>query len=118
MHLIKTQPYTVSDVNSLIEQFKQNIVHSMVFLRHIKKISVYVNDGSTNVGEKKSVKDGVKKEDGSNNVNLNKPRLLYQAFVSKRDDEKWSSISNFLKTATQASMYAKLLRTPSRSCQT
>ena len=111
--LIKTQPYTVSDVNSLIEQFKQNIVHSMVFLRHIKKISVYVNDGSTNVGEKKSVKDGVKKEDGSNNVNLNKPRLLYQAFVSKRDDEKWSSISNFLKTATsKASMYAKLLRTP------
>jgi hypothetical protein len=87
---IKSQPYSREKIMSLLNQFKANIVHSMIFLRHVKKISVYLNS-----------------EENA------EPALLYEAFVSKRDDKEWSSLTNFLNPSiSKEAMYGRLMRTP------
>ena len=88
---IKSQPYSSDSVRKLLDQFRANIVHSMIFLRHVKKISVYCNG----------------------NDDDRHPSLLYEAFVTKRDDQEWSALSTFLNPAlSKEAMYGRLLRTP------
>ena len=75
---------------NLLQQFKANIVHSMIFLRHVKKISVYLNDEETI-----------------------EPKIFYEAFISKRDDKEWSALTNFLNSSiSKEAMYGRLMRTP------
>lgn len=102
---IKNQPYSINAMKKILDRFKKSIVHSMLFLRHIKKISVYVKHAPS-ILEKKNKSDSESVED-------NLPVLMYQTYISKQNTEKNSTISTFLNsTKSKASMYAKLLRTP------
>ena len=66
---IKPEAYTADDVRRLFEQFRPRAAQTLLFLKNVRKISVYERGGETDAG------------DGSD-----EPRLLYEASIPAFED--------------------------------
>ncbi len=109
---VKSTPCLPSDMYELLETFKASIGESLLFLKHLQKIEVYVQRPSEEEGAAALPP-----------LECPQPTLVYCADVKHRNTEEWSTIADFFKDVSPGSegagkelgkdaVYLKLAQTP------
>jgi hypothetical protein len=109
---VKSTPCRPSDMFELLETFKSSIAESLLFLKNVREIEVYVQREPCPDVEPRDTCPA--------------PELVYCAKVEDRNVQEWSTIANFFKDTAPSgaaskkelgkdTMYLKLASTPTPS---
>jgi sacsin len=77
---IKPEAYTAAAVRDLFEQFRPRAAQTLLFLKNVRKISVYEQGSGGGGGA------GIEGSDGSDGSDGGEPRLLYEASIPAFED--------------------------------